>query len=151
MVRSCQALWLAPLLLGLLGAASPEPSGPGWGTHMMEVGARFALAASAAHAGNFLLADYELDELGEVLGRARATPQPDDVPREVKLAGLADAFVRETLPALRAAARKADRRAFQTAWATAVLQCNACHKTAGKPFLKVLAAPKGTTVLDLTP
>jgi hypothetical protein len=140
---------IAVAALLLLGSGGEQ--GGSWGTHMMEVGYRFALAGRAAESQNFALCDYELDELGEVLGRVKTTPQPEDVPKTVKLAGLADAYLRQTVPGLRKAAKAKDLRAFRNVYAQAVVQCNACHKAAEKPFLKVPSIPQGATFLDLKP
>lgn len=142
---------IAAAALLLLGSGSGSESGGGWGTHMMEVGYRFALAGRAAESQNFALADYELDELGEAFAHVKNLPAPEDVPKSVKLAGLIDAYQRETLPALRKAARSKDLRGFRNVYAQAVVQCNACHKTAEKPFLKVPAIPQGATFLELKP
>ncbi len=143
---------LAALALLPFGPAPSAPgAGPGWGSHMMEVGYRFALAGRAAEAQNFPLADYEVDELGESFEQVRVVPPPEDIPKGVKLDGLIDAYLRQTLPPLRKAAQKADARAFRAAYASAVGQCNGCHKAAGKPFLKVPAVPQGATFLDLKP
>ena len=138
-------------MAALLLVGSVGESGGGWGTHMMEVGYRFALAGRAAESQNFALADYELDELGEAFARVKNVPAPEDVPKSVKLAGLVDAYQRDTLPALRKAAKAKDLRAFRNVYAQAVVQCNGCHKTAEKPFLKVPAIPQGATFLELKP
>jgi hypothetical protein len=142
-------LVIAVAALLLLGSGGAQEGG--WGTSMMEVGYRFALAGRAAEAQNFALADYELDELDEAFGRVKTVAQPHDVPKAVKLAGLVDAYQRDTLPALRKAAKARDLRAFRNVYAQAVVQCNACHKAAEKPFLKVPAIPQGATFLDLKP
>jgi hypothetical protein len=143
---------LALIVVSLLaGASSPAPSSTGWGTHMMEVGYRFALAGRAAESQNFALCDYQLDELGEVLERLRAVRRPADVPRSADLAGQLQGWLSQTLPPLREAAKAHDLRAFRNAYTLAVNQCNTCHKTANKPFLKVPPIPQGTTFLDLAP
>src|SRR5262249_30252700 len=87
----------------------------------------------------------------ESFEQVRVVPPPEDIPKGVKLDGLLDAYLRQTLPPLRKAAQKADARAFRAAYASAVGQCNGCHKAAGKPFLKVPADPQGATLLDLKP
>src|SRR5262249_50963038 len=101
-----KAWLLAALALFPFGPAPSTPgAGPGWGSHMMEVGYRFALAGRAAESQNFPLADYEVDELGESFEQVRVVPPPEDIPKGVKLDGLLDAYLRQTLPPLRKAAQ----------------------------------------------
>src|SRR5262244_674937 len=93
------------LLTVVAGAASgPAAGAPGYGTHMIEVGYRFAVAGRAAESQNFELTDYQLEELGESLARVRATPAPRDLPRGAHLGSLLDTFAREPLASLRRAA-----------------------------------------------
>jgi hypothetical protein len=118
---------------------------------MIEIGYRFALAGRAAESQSFELAGYEIGVLREALAAARAAPRPADVPKSVNLDGLRDAFLQKTLPPLEKAARARDLHSFRNAYAAAVVQCNGCHRSAGKPFLKVPAIAQGATFLDLRP
>jgi hypothetical protein len=117
---------------------------------MAEVGRRFERSGQAAAANRFELASFEVGELRELfeedLGRA-------ELPKEgpsASLPGMADAFVKSSLPSLEKASASRDRAAFAEAFRGASTTCNACHAASGHGFI-VVPSELGKAVPDLSP
>ncbi|MGZ3420435.1 MAG: hypothetical protein ACXVEE_21340 [Polyangiales bacterium] len=140
--RICRTTLTLSLLTGLASActhrtsAAPEEPARRFGEAMTEVGHRFERVGRAAQASQWDLVDYDLGEIDEVftqdLPHART---PEDV--HIDLHVPSAAFARSQLPPLHDAAAHRDRAAFEAAFAGAAAACNACHQSAGKPFIVV--------------
>jgi hypothetical protein len=94
----------------------------------------------AGKAQNWLLAEFELHEVEENLGRAVAL-RPEE--HGTNLVGLNDGFKQTQLAALRTATQLKDWNAFQSAYSEAVGVCNGCHEETARPFIVITvpAAP----------
>ncbi len=106
---------------------------PGLGTIMMEYGYRFALAWEAGQAGNWGLAEYQLDEALEIQEVGETT-------RPAR-ADMLKAFEEAYLNPLIEAAKAEDGAAFESAAQSTVTGCNACHQATGHPYVVVQFPP----------
>lgn len=129
---------------------APPAEHPRYGTLMTEVGRRFETLGRAGAARRYELADYELDELGEVFEDDLPKAEPPRESAGVNLAGVADAFVKTNLPDLAQALRSHDPAAFRAAYARAAETCNGCHRASGHVFVEVPTQP-GASVPRLDP
>jgi len=101
---------------------------PGLGTVMMEYSHRFYIAYYAAKAGNWKLADYELDEMLEVQEIGEAT--------RVEHAKALKAFEDKYLSKLINSTKSKNWDAFKTNYEKATIGCNACHVSSGHGYIK---------------
>jgi len=99
-------------------AAPPAAPRPHYGELMSEVGRRFETLGRAARAGRWELADFELDELGEVFEELPGAVPPEET-GGVNLRGLEQAFTGTNLPALRQAVGSHDAEGFASAFSGA--------------------------------
>jgi hypothetical protein len=129
---------------------APPVVRPRYGTLMTEVGRRFETLGRATQARRYELADYELDELGEVFREDLPQAEPPRESAGVNLAGVADAFVKTNLPDLDQALRSRDPTAFKAAYERAAQTCNGCHQASGHRFVEVPKQP-GALVPRLDP
>jgi len=106
---------------------------PGLGTVMMEYGRRFASLPHAVDAGDWGMAQYQLHEQIEI-------QEVGEITRPGKADLLAD-FEHGSLDPLSVAIDNKDVDAFNTAYATAVSGCNACHVATGHDFVRVQMPP----------
>ena len=107
--------------------AAAEPNFPGLGEIMSLQQMRHIKLWFAGHAGNWLLADYEIGELKEGF---------DDVN---KLLGgdIVGQHVGAPLSALEKAIEAKDRAAFSAAFDKLSAGCNACHHTLDHAFIVI--------------
>ena len=93
----------------------------------------------AGNAGNWELADYEIDELKEVLeNAAKYVPDYKGAPVS-KMIELAMAPIEEVGKAVAAK----DRVRFAAAYDKLTAACNTCHQSANRPFI-VIQRPSGS-------
>ena len=117
-------------------AAAAEPYRPGFGEIMSLQQMRHTKLWFAGQAGNWDLASYELDELGEGfddVARFYPTHKESRVsPKDVlpKMATLA-------LEALKKAVDKKDRAEFERAYDELTTGCNTCHQAMNFAFNRV--------------
>ncbi len=107
-------------------AATP-PDAPGLGEIMTLQQLRHIKLWFAGHGGNWPLADYELDELGEGF---------DDVGKVVG-ADLIDKQVGAAMKALEKAVEDKNRAAFDTAFDQLSAGCNSCHRSLERQFIVI--------------
>jgi hypothetical protein len=94
----------------------------------------------AGNAGNWELADYEIDELKEVLeNAAKHVPDYKGVPVGKMIESIAVAPIEEVAKAVKAK----DRARFTAAYDKLTAACNICHQSANRPFI-VIQRPTGT-------
>lgn len=122
---------------GEAGAApAVEPFVPGLGELMSLQQMRHTKLWLAGQAGNWRLASYEIDELGEGFDDVvRLHPTHKDSPVAPK-----DAIPRMViapLADLRQAVEKRDAAAFTLAFDTLTAQCNSCHEATNFGFNRV--------------
>jgi mono/diheme cytochrome c family protein len=123
----------APPAPGASSSAAPEVYTPGLGEIMSAQQMRHTKLWLAGEAGNWSLAAYELDELGEGFDDVvKFHPTHKDSPVAPK-----DAIPRmttEPLAALRAAVDKKDAAVFAQAYDTFTAACNSCHQATNFGF-----------------
>ncbi len=100
---------------------------PGLATVMMEYGRRMAMVKLAADAGDWGMAQYQLNEELEIQ-EVGETTSPER-------ADMLKAFEQAYLDPLAADILAKDSAAFAADYATAVTGCNACHQAIGSPFV----------------
>ena len=88
----------------------------------------------AAQARNWLLADYELGEIKEIMGDVQ-----DLVPtfKNLPLADMLDAVVTKEIAALEKSIETKDYKAFTTGYDKLTQACNACHQGTGNGFVVI--------------
>jgi len=88
----------------------------------------------AGNAGNWELADYEIDELKEVLeNAAKHVPDYKGMPVGKMIETVALAPIEDVEKAIKAK----DRARFITAYDQLTAACNTCHKSANRPFIVI--------------
>ncbi|MEJ0076412.1 MAG: hypothetical protein WDO17_13350 [Alphaproteobacteria bacterium] len=134
------ALAAALLLLPLAASAEPnEPFKPGLGEIMTLQQMRHLKLWFAGQAGNWGLADYELDELKEGFEDiTKYYPTKDDVPTGT----MAEAIVAKEVADLAKAIEGKDKKSFASAFDRLTASCNACHQASKKEFI-VIQRPTG--------
>lgn len=132
-------LMAATLALGLalpLAAQSQpkEPFAPGLGEIMSLQQMRHLKLWFAGQAGNWALADYELDEMKEGYEDiVKYFPTKDDAPT----GAMATAIIEKEVAELNKAIEAKDRKQFVALYDKLTASCNACHKSSKKPFIVV--------------
>ncbi len=123
--------WMAALALLVSGCS--EPPGPGVGEIMTLSQMRHAKLWYAGQAGNWKLADYELDELREGFDDVvRYHPTHKDSP--LPLSSLVPKIMDEPMKSLREAVRSKDGDGFDAAYDDLTEACNACHRATNFEF-----------------
>jgi hypothetical protein len=112
-----------------LEAAAPSP-----GLFMSAIQLHFAKLYFAAEARNWHLAQFERGEILENL-EVVAALRPEE--HGVSLSGIMDAFKNTQLVALKDAIEMKDRRLFRDAYREALVMCNTCHQSTGRPFITI--------------
>jgi hypothetical protein len=123
------------LFLPLAAQAQPkEPFTPGLGEIMTLQQMRHLKLWFAGQAGNWPLADYELDELKEGYEDiVKYFPTKDDVPT----GPMASAIIEKEVADLNKAIEAKDRKQFTAAFEKLTASCNACHQSSKKQFIVV--------------
>jgi hypothetical protein len=119
----------------LPASAQPkEPYTPGLGEIMTLQQMRHLKLYLAGKAGNWALADYELDELKEGYEDiGKYFPTKDDVPTGQMAAAIVEKEVADLNKAIGAKSAKD----FAAAYDRLTASCNACHQASKKPFIVV--------------
>ena|SRR5947209_16561060 len=128
------------ICLPLTAQAQPkEPFTPGLGEIMTLQQMRHLKLWFAGQAGNWPLADYELDELKEGFEDiVKYFPMKDDVPT----GSMASAVIEKEVAELNKAIEAKDRKQFGAAFDKMTAACNACHQASKHPFI-VIRRPAG--------
>lgn len=130
------------------GTQSPvsEAYAPGLGEIMSATQMRHLKLWYAGQAGNWQLADYEVDELEEGLADAlRFHPEHKQAPRP--LTELMPEFTAGPITSLRAAIADRNPASFVAAYDALTQGCNACHVAAAFSF-NVVTRPTGNPYSD---
>src|SRR2546423_11561754 len=129
-------------LLPLTAQAQPkEPFTPGLGEIMTLQQMRHLKLWFAGQAGNWPLADYELDELKEGFEDiVKYFPVKDGVPS----GPMASAVIEKEVAELNKAIEAKDRKQFATAFDRLTASCNACHQASKHAFI-VIRRPAGNS------
>src|SRR5882762_4685592 len=128
------------LFLPLAAQAQPkEPFTPGLGEIMTLQQMRHLKLWFAGQAGNWPLADYELDELKEGFEDiVKYFPTKDDMPT----GSMASAVVAGEVAALNKAIDSKDRKLFAAQFDKLTAACNACHQSTKHAFI-IVQRPSG--------
>jgi len=121
-----------------------EASAPGVGEVMSGIQLHFSKLYFAGQAGNWKLADFELDEITENLDNAAAL-RPEE--NGVKLGGVVDAFKQSQLTELKRAVDNHDAEGFRKQYLESMAVCNSCHASTGRPFI-VITTPTAPPVTN---
>jgi hypothetical protein len=129
---------LPALALLLLAACAQRPPAaevytPGLGEIMAQTASRHAKLWFAGQAGNWPLAEYELDELAEGFedaGKYHPTHKSSPVPLPQLIAKTMDAPMAQ----LEAAVKSKDNAAFAGQYDALTAACNACHLASNFSF-----------------
>lgn len=119
------------------GSATSEPAKPyepGLVEFMMHVQAHHAKLWLAGNARNWDLADYQVDELKELLEDiAKRIP----VYRDVPVGKMIEANTMGPIGDIEAAIKASDSKAFASAFDKLTAACNSCHEAANRAFIVV--------------
>jgi hypothetical protein len=141
---------IAALLLALAAAAvdaraesadaSHAPNAPGLAEIMIMTQIRHAKLWLAGDAGNWDLADYEIDELKEGLEDVlKYVPTYKNMP----VGQMLEAAIMPPIGAVESAIKARDRARFVAAYNDLTAACNTCHQSANRPFI-VIQRPTGS-------
>ena len=124
------------------GAQTPASKvySPGLAEIMIATQIRHAKLWLAGDAGNWPLADYEIDELKEGLEDAvEYFPVYKDMP----VGKMIEATAMPAIADVEAAVKARDRAKFTGAFDKLTAACNTCHQSANRPFI-VVQRPTGS-------
>jgi hypothetical protein len=120
--------------------ATPKAYSPGLAEIMIATQIRHAKLWLAGDAGNWPLADYEIDELKEGLEDAvEYFPVFKDMP----VGKMIEATAMPAIADVEAAIKARDRGKFTSAFDKLTAACNTCHQSANRPFI-VVQRPTGS-------
>ena len=125
------ALFVLP---SAVSAEQNEPFKPGLGEIMTFQQMRHLKLWFATQAGNWGLANYELDELKEGFEDiTKYYPTKDDVPTGT----MAEAVVAKEVADLAKTIEGKDKKNFVSAFDRLTASCNACHQASKKDFIRI--------------
>jgi hypothetical protein len=111
-----------------------KPYEPGLSEFMMVVQSHHAKLWLAGNARNWELADYQVDELKEVL---EDIVERIPVYKEVPVGKLIETSAMPPVGDIEAAIKARDGKAFASAFDKLTAACNACHEAANRGFIVV--------------
>jgi hypothetical protein len=119
----------------------PQPFAPQMNALMnMLIQPRHAKLGLAGKAENWILAGYEYNELKQAVAVVgREVPRYKGLP----VADLFDAALKQPFQVIDFAIKAGDARQFNESYAKITAGCNACHQTAGNPFI-VIKVPEAS-------
>ncbi len=124
------------------GAQAPAPKvySPGLAEIMIATQIRHAKLWLAGDAGNWELADYEIDELKEGLEDiVKYFPTYKDMP----VGKMIEATAMPPIAEVESAVKARNRAKFISAFDKLTAACNTCHQSANRPFI-VVQRPTGS-------
>jgi hypothetical protein len=133
---------IAALLAGLAFAAAtngaggqtPQPYAPGLVEYMMMVQSHHAKLWLAGNARNWDLADYQADELKELLEDiAKRVPDYKGVP----VGNMIEAVTMPPIGDVESAIKNRDSAKFMAAFDHLTAACNSCHEAANRSFIVI--------------
>lgn len=137
MKKTALALVAGVAIVTAAGSATSEPAKPyepGLVEFMMLVQNHHAKLWLAGNVRNWELADYQVDELKELLEDiAKRIPVYKDVP----VGKMIEATTMAPIGDVEAAIKARDGKAFATAFDKLTTACNSCHEAANRGFIVV--------------
>ena len=120
--------------------ATPKPAySPGLGEFMLQTQMRHLKLWLAGNAGNWELADYEIDELKEGLeDAAKYVPVYKNTP----VAPMIESIIMKPINEVEAAIKARDRTKFTASFDRLTEACNSCHAASNRAFI-VVQRPTG--------
>lgn len=144
-MRKITLLGIATLTIGLTTAtaqqvaAPSKPYVPGLGEFMLQTQARHLKLWLAGNAGNWELADYEIDELKEGLeDAAKYVPVYKNTP----VGPMIESTIKKPIDDVEAAIKARDRNKFTASFDKLTEACNSCHAASNRAFI-VVQRPSG--------
>ena len=120
-------------------SASKPAYSPGLGEFMLQTQARHLKLWLAGNAGNWELADYEIDELKEGLEDAvKYVPVYKNMP----VGPMIDSAIMKPIDEVEAAIKARDRARFTASFDKLTEACNSCHAASNRAFI-VVQRPTG--------
>lgn len=126
--------------LAVIGAAThaagepAQPYSPGPVEYMLQVQSHHTKLWLAGNARNWDLADYQADELKELLEDiAKRLPIYKDMP----IGKMIEATVMAPIGEVEAAIKSRDSKAFASAYDKLTAACNSCHEASNRSFIVV--------------
>jgi hypothetical protein len=134
-IASVLALVGANLAFGQLPATPAGPIfTPGLGEFMTFTQVRHAKLWLAGNAGNWELADYEIDELKEGLeDAAKYVPTYKDMP----IGKMIESTIMKPIAEVEQAIKARDRSKFTSAFDKLSQACNSCHQATNRAFIVI--------------
>ena len=129
------ALTIGAVSVGWSAEPSPPAYVPGMGEIMGATQMRHAKLWFAGQAGNWDLAQYELDEIHE--GFEDAVTYHPVFKNDAQIAQILEKFVAVPLHELESAVSAKKRPAFIRAYDHLTAACNQCHQAAGQGFIRI--------------
>jgi hypothetical protein len=137
MKKTALVLLAGLAIVGAPGAVTSEPAKPyepGLVEFMMHVQIHHAKLWLAGNARNWDLADYQVDELKELLEDiAKRIPVYKDVP----IGKMIEATTMAPVGDVEAAIKARDGKVFASAFDKFTAACNSCHEAANRAFIVV--------------
>ena len=137
MKKTALVLLAGLAIVGASGKVTSEPAKPyepGLVEFMMHVQIHHAKLWLAGNARNWDLADYQVDELKELLEDiAKRIPVYKDVP----VGKMIEATAMAPIGDIEAAIKARDGKAFASAFDKLTAACNSCHEAANRGFIVV--------------
>lgn len=150
MARAALVFALIGLLVSLFSLLRSETgengNGPGLGEIMTFQQMRHAKLGIAGSLGNWALADYEVDELGEGFDDV-VKFHPTHKGVKQPLTQLVPAFTKAAIDDLRRAVKEKDADKFNAAYDELTAGCNGCHQAADFGF-NVVVRPSAPPVTN---
>jgi hypothetical protein len=111
-----------------------EPYSPGLAEFMMSLQSHHAKLWFAGNAQNWDLADYQLDELKELLEEiSKRVPTYKDVP----VGQMIEAVTMPPVAEIEAAIKARDEAKFAASFDRLTAACNSCHEAANRGFISI--------------
>lgn len=137
MSSTARAIVAAAAIIAAAGGVRAEPAqpySPGLIEYMALVQNHHAKIWFAGNARNWELADYQTDELKELLEDvAKRIPKYRDVP----VGQMIETTTMGPLGEIEAAVKSQDSKAFATAFDKLTTACNGCHEAANRGFIVI--------------
>lgn len=108
---------------------------PGLGEYMSTIQLHAGKLWFAAKAGNWELAEYELDELKETMEAAKGLNVEKN---GVKISNLLDAVLQTQVAELDKSIKSKSQTEFQKSYDETLSACNGCHTEAGYKFIHII-------------
>lgn len=128
------ALTMSLAAIGAATHAAGETAQPGPVEYMLQVQSHHTKLWLAGNARNWDLADYQADELKELLEDiAKRLPVYKDMP----IGKMIEATVMGPIGEVEAAIKSRDSKAFASAYDKLTAACNSCHEASNRSFIVV--------------